>query len=224
MRETSDAIVMSLGVRFVRSYLKEYCRDDKVKKATRHKWSKARRGRSLWTKIMRNVLINTAQRIGFNKRPFMELAKRDFVFHTNGPPNQRKVMAIEHENDAKDILRHKGEVDKLLISDADLRVLITLVRSNRDMIGRRRSLARRMQKKIKKWVPANRNAEFLLIMGRYRFFDAEYYPEQEPWTIFLWRRRRGRWIAIATLVNDQDWSKLENNLKTGLVSRRSTIT
>jgi hypothetical protein len=215
---------MSLGVRFVRSYLTEYRCGDKVKKATCHKWSKARRGRSLWTKIMRNVLINTAQRIGFNKRPFMELARRDFVFHTNGPPNQRRVMAIEHENDAKDILRHKGEVDKLLISDADLRVLITFVRSNRDLLGRRRSLARRMQRKIEKWVPANRNPEFLLIVGRYRFFDAEYLPKQEPWTMYRWRRRRGRWIANTTLVNDQDWSRLENNLKTGLVSRRSTIT
>jgi hypothetical protein len=162
---------------------------------------------------MRKVLIRTAQRTGFHRRPLRELSKIDFVFHTNGPPKNRKVMAIEHENDAKDILIRNGEVDKLLNADADLRVLITLVRSKRDLLGRRRSLARRMRRKIEKWVPANRNPEFLLIVGRYRFFDAEYLPKQEPWTMYRWRRRRGRWVQYETLVNKQNWYKLKKELE-----------
>lgn len=125
-------------------------------------------------------------------------------------------MAIEHENDAKNILKPKEEVDKLLITDADLRVLVTLVRKTKDLLHQRRALASRMRKKIEKWVPANRYAEFLLIVGRYRFFNAEYRPEQEPWTIYHWHRRRGRWISHTTLVNEQNWKKLARELEDGL--------
>jgi hypothetical protein len=203
---------MTLGTKFIRSYLTEYSTDGKVKTATLHKWSKARNERSRWTKVMRKVLIRTARRIDFRKTPLRELSKIDFVFHTNGPLKDRKIMVIEHENDAKDILARYGEVDKLLIADADLRVLITLVRSKRDLLGRRRSLARRMRKKIEKWVPTNRNSEFLLILGRYLFFDAEYLPKQEPWTIYRWRRRRNRWIQYEKPVNEQNWRKLGQKL------------
>jgi len=204
---------MTLGTRFVESYLKEYRNNARVKIATRHKWSKARNERSRWTRVMRNVLIRTAWCIGFRRRPVRELCNLDFVFHTNGPLKDRKVMVIEHENDAKDILKRKGEVDKLLIADADLRVLITLVRSNRDLLGKRRVLARRMRKKIENWVPANRQSEFILILGRYRFFDAEYLPKQEPWTTYRWGRRRQRWVEHEARLNEQNWKKLGEELE-----------
>jgi len=214
---------MSLGGEFIRYYLMEYCSDEEVEIATCHTRDSARSERSRWTSVMRNVLTKTAKQIGFNEKPFMELAKRDLVFHTNGQPDKRKIMAIEHENDAKDILKPKEEVDKLLITDADLRVLVTLVRKTKDLLHQRRALASKMQRKIEKWVPANRDAEFLLIVGRYRFFEAEYRPEQEPWTIYHWHRRRGRWLSHTTLVNEQNWKKLAKELKDGLAPCRSTI-
>jgi len=131
----------------------------------------------------------------------IERAKFDYVWFKR--PSW-KVVVVEHENEEDTAFESMGELDKLLLADADLRVLVTLVKRRNGSENHKEERRRQVEKRLNQWLPANRNPELLLILGRYT--DWAKSPKEEPWTIFLWRRnRKGKWLSTDKSVGNQDW-------------------
>ncbi len=122
-------------------------------------------------------------RHGYVRDP--EVSRVDWIWWENTRSKSKTIIAIEHEN-YKDVFERRAEMDKLLVTDADLRVLITYVAKRRFKDDSERSrYARRMKERIEERLPASRNPEFLLLLASQTWEDD---PERELWYGYLWSR------------------------------------
>jgi hypothetical protein len=180
-RSTSNANAM----RFFRAFERQYPRSKKVIECYR---KKSKRTAAEWTRAMDHVIRSIAKKFGFKVRT--EVSRVDYVLwrETQAYPH-RTILAIEHENWHRNVLEKGQELDKLLVTDADLRVLITYLARRDFKEEYREKMAERMENHIEQWLPEDRRTEFLLLLASRDWKEC---PREEPWLGYIWHRRSGK--------------------------------
>jgi hypothetical protein len=160
-------------------YKNFFCRFQEYVKADRKKYDKANVD-TLWTGYVKGFLSELAKELSFNEERHEDVYKIDSTWKR---ASDHASVAIEHENDPKDIF--EKEVPNLLKTAAPLKVLITYVEDT-DFPGE--EMTSTLLKTLRE--EPTFNHEFLLILGTWSM------KEPTDWIGYLYQPE----TACKTLV------------------------
>lgn len=163
---------MELGKKFAQCFIREY---------SKHRWPCPKRnvdsyGPTIWTKQMFRILDKVADRMNLQSKE-EELMRIDRAYYRS--EEECPVVAVEHENGYKGIW--ESEIHRLLVVNADLRVLICYPPKKGHYM-----LQKKMQGKLNAEMREGHfDQEFLLILGK----EGEVYTRQkDSFNIYLYSK------------------------------------